>query len=434
MNLTGFRAGAGRAEILFPADMFPTDNLYGVHDNPCARILVLDAGVRVAIAALEVVNAPDGVIHTARKNIEKLTQTPYDNIWVHVTHAITTPHQPGGPGMKPGSPPPPQPPKGPQDPDAPKKRDLFVAAIEKAVVTAATAAAESFGEASFGVGVGHCDVNVNRDIETPFGWWISQNPEEYSNKEMTILRVDKATGEPLAFLISYGLKPSAIDQSERKSPARKVSADVPGVACRMMEEAYGAPCLFCMSAAGDQVPREQAWYEIVLEDGTVGEVDHGVEKGYEIVERLGTEMGNDAIQIAAQISCTETETSISTASGCVSCDTRETKPGPPSPKKELEYKKDGSVSLSAEVIQMGDIAFVAVKPETNAITEKQLQEGSPFKHTLLISMVNGGMKYLPDQSAYDRVTWEAQRSMLMPGAAEKWVQCATDMLHNLKGD
>lgn len=50
------RAGAGKAEIIFPAEMFPTDNLVGVHDTPAVRILVLDSGVRVAIVSAEMVN------------------------------------------------------------------------------------------------------------------------------------------------------------------------------------------------------------------------------------------------------------------------------------------------------------------------------------------------------------------------------------------
>ena len=78
------------------------------------------------------------------------------------------------------------------------------------------------------------------------------------------------------------------------------------------------------------------------------------------------------------------------------------------------------------------MALVAVKPEVNVITEKQLQEWSPFETTLLLSMVNGGLKYMPDAGSYERCTWESQSAMLMPGAAERWVEETVSALKALR--
>ena len=65
----------------------------------------------------------------------------------------------------------------------------------------------------------------------------------------------------------------------------------------MVEEAFGAPCLFCMPAAGDQYPKEMALYFDLNEDGTeMVKVDLGVKAGLEIVNRLGDEMGGKAIE------------------------------------------------------------------------------------------------------------------------------------------
>jgi|GEM_PF-135419 len=430
-------AGAGRAEIRFPADMFPTDKLYGVHDAPCARVLLFECGVRAAIVSLELVNAPEDSVESVRKNVEAITGTPFANIWVHVTHAITTPHAPGGPfggpgGRKPGAPKPPMGGGFKPDPDAPRKRKIFIAAIDEAAKQAAEQAIACFREARLCVGEGQSLVNVNRDVETPFGWWIAQNPEGPSNKTMTVVRFDGVDGKPIGALVSYGLKPSAIDMAGQGSEDRKVSADVPGCACRMAEETLGAPVLFCMSAAGDQVPREQAFYERVTETGEVERVDLGMEKGYEIVERLGREMGGDILRTADAAAEADVSAPVLHETGRILCGLKERAPGFMSPKKELDFKQDGEDFVDAEILTLGDIAFVAIKPETNTQTELELKTASPFKHTLLISMVNGGMKYMPDRSAYDRVTWEAQSAMVMPGTAEKWVERVTDMLKDAK--
>ena len=44
-------------------------------------------------------------------------------------------------------------------------------------------------------------------------------------------------------------------------------------------------------------------------------------------------------------------------------------------------------------------------------------------------MINGGMKYMPDKKSYDELHWEALSSMLMPGAAEKFVETALEILN-----
>lgn len=434
MNIGKLRAGAGRAEIIFPQEMFPTDMLVGVHDNPCARVLVLDNGIRVAIASLEMVNVEGNELNAARKTIEELTGTPYENIWVHVTHAITTPHTPGGPNFgKPRMPGQLGPPPGKKiDPDAGKKRAIFSEMIAKAVREAATEAAATFREARIGAGTGQCLVNSNRDVETPFGWWVNISPDEPSNKTMTVVKVEALDGAPIGFLVSYGIKPCAIDQAGRKDGTAMVSADVPGVACRMVEEALGAPCMFCMSAAGDQVPREQASLEFVDEEGKAVMKDYGFDKGLEIVARLGKEMGEDAVEIAKAVVCKDDCAPIGCTAGKVLVKMSDGGGRLNGPLRSKEYKEIGTDDVDVGAIRVGDIAFVAAKPEMNARTELELWADSPFEHTLLITMVNGGMKYMPDRSAYDRCTWEAQSSFLMPGAAEKWEKRAIDLLVNLK--
>ncbi len=445
MNTYQLKAGAGSSIIRFPDGFFPTDLLNGVHDDPSARILVLDAGERVAVVSIEMVNVPDDNIDMLRTEVEEITGTPYDHVWVHVTHPITTPHAPGGPHMRAdgtmmpvpagaGGPPKVGPDGKPhqEDPELPRKRRMFTELLSEAVRTAATAAAEGMSDAVCSVHTGRCEVNSNRDVETPFGWWVGINPDGYSNKSMEILRVDHTDGTPIGFLISYGIKPCAIDVSGNGSPDRKVSADVPGVACRMMEEKYGAPCLFCMSAACDQVPREQAIVDVVNDDGTVSSRDQGLEAGYEIVDRLGHEMGEAAIAIAGNEAEPEEGTEIFTASDSATLTMKAHDDRAHGPVKEADFEPGGEVELGADVICFGDTALVAVKPEINSQTEKELKEASPFAHTLLISMVNGGMKYLPDKAAYDKVTYEALGSKVMPGSAEKWVSCAVDLLKSVK--
>ena len=84
--------------------------------------------------------------------------------------------------------------------------------------------------------------------------------------------------------------------------------------------------------------------------------------------------------------------------------------------------------MPVEIISLGSVVLVAGKPEINAITERQLQKRSQYRNTLYLSMVNGGMKYMPDLESYHRISWESQASMLMPGAAEAFVDTAIKLM------
>ena len=302
--------------------------------------------------------------------------------------------------------------------------------VTQAAAEAAASAVTSLCPARMGVGTGTCDVNINRDVETPAGYWIGFNPEGPSNKTATILRFEDDEGAAIANVISYGLKPCAIDNSEMEQGTRLVSSDIPGRVCLHLEQEYGVPCLFMMAAAGDQVPKEQALVECVDADGTVRKVDAGVQKGLEIVERLGTQMEDDMRDIITGIRCTQKKVDVKTGSVSIPWDTKGRMKM--EPRQTVEFKAEGITDIAAEVITIGDVALIALKPELNTITEAQLQFASPYEHTLIASMTNGGQKYMPDAESYEKVTWEAQSSQLMPGAAEAWVEVTKNLLTDMK--
>jgi len=419
-------AGAGQSPICFPPELFPIEGFVSVHDDPSVRILLLDCNERVAIVCAEMVMLPPETIQAAKQIVGSITNTKEENIWVHTTHVITTPHAPhapigmGGVHLELSE---------EQKKELEYKLELFNKPLMAAIAKAAEDAASTFRAAKMGVGTGECHVNVNRDLETPHGWWISFAPEGPSNHTATILRFEDEAGVPIGALISYGLKPCCIDNSEMDVNNRQISSDVPGLACQLLEGQLGAPVLFAMSAAGDQVPVEQAWYDVVEVDGTVRKVDLGVQAGLEMVDRLGRRMAEELAPALAQIICDQAAPAICLDSSHIEW------PGKGRMKfqlrKSVEFTAEGTQKVDAMVMTIGNVALVGTKPEVNTVTEAQLQAASPYEHTLLISMVNGGFKYMPDQASYDHITWESQSSALMPGAAEAWVNEAANVLNRM---
>lgn len=397
---TALRAGAGNGEIVFSQDMFPVEGFNGViHDNPYARVLLLDDGTtRVAIAAVELVNIPADGITLCQQVISEKTGTPIENVWVHATHAITTPH-------------------GPSDE---QQLALYMESLNAAITEAAEEAMASFQPAVMGIGTGTCDVNANRDIEINGEQYYGLGSTEPSNKTMTIVRFDGADGSPIGFFISYGIKPTAIDNVEMSAGTRQISSDVPGLACRLMEEEFGAPALFCMPAAGDQIPKETTMY-YELKDGEAVLTETSVEDGLEIVDRLGTEMGETAIEIAESISAAGSDQVIGIGNTALTATTT---------------NRDGStgeVDVPVSAITLGDdLAFVGFQPELNCTTELELWDASPYAHTLLVSFLNGENKYMPDEHAYDVQSWEYKRTSYERGTAEKLVSAAAELLESMK--
>lgn len=417
-------AGFGRGTIRFPQEMFPTEGFCAVHDDPHARLMVLKTeGDGFALLALELVICPKDMVSVWRERIGAEFGLPAEKVWVHVNHTITTPHEPGPKG-------PPGKRSAPTAEDE-RKKALYRQAVEAGVSEAIDSAKADLTPAKLGWGAGECRVNGNRDVETPFGWWVGPAGDGPSNHTMNALRADGMDGGIKGIVLFYGLKPCAIDNSGMEENTRLVSSEVTGMACLALEERFGAPVLFCMTAAGDQVPVKQSLLDVVTEEGEAHQRDEGPERGIAYAGELGCQMAADAALIVGKIVCGESGGV--TAWGHVSFPWQKRRGGGRRKlMKTLEHVPEGETEVTAELFRLDDAALAAAKPEINCATEADLMRRSPFDRTILITMVNGDMKYMPDRLSFERGTWEAQSAMLMPGAAEKLVEAASEELRKMK--
>lgn len=403
---TDLYAGAGVGEIDFTG-MFdkpvggPYEGFSGeIADAPHARVLVLESNyTKVAIVSLELVNCPAEGIDICKDVVSKLTGTSVDNVWVHATHAITTPHLAGTNAQK----------------------VMYLSALQAAITKASKQAADSFQPAVAGVGTGICDVNNNRNVllNGKYYYGLGSTYGE-SDKTMTVLRVDSASGgDTIGFLVNYGMKPDVINNTQQSVNGRAISSDAPGYLCNRMEEEYGAPTLYLMGDAADQVAKKTAdYYTISSETGEVIRVELSVEDGLALAAEVGKDMTDVAAEIADAIDCQESSPIIALKSAAFSW-----------PNKD--GKTSGTVAVTVLRIG-GDLALVGLKPEVNALTGLALRDASPFANTAVVSFLNGDQKYMPNAEAYVDNTWEVSRTDLSSGAAEKFVDVAVGLLDALK--
>lgn len=421
------KAAFSKSEIIFSKEMFPLEGFSGIHDNPHVRMMYLEYGKeKMALAAVELVNVPQRAIEYCQRVISDVMDIPTEKVWVHMTHAITTPHEPGTmgpPGRRPYA-----------TGEDLRKRKLFYNSIEAAIDQAAGILKADVEEAYSGWGTGECLANQNRDVKTPYGWWIGENGTGPSNHEMKVLKIENVKGKLKGIFVNYGIKPCAIDNSGMRNGERLVSSECTGMACSLAEEKLGAPVLFVMGAAGDQIPLHMSLHEEVTDEGDVRYRDEGVEKGFAYAAEAGNMMCDSMIKIVAEIMCKAPTEENELCVGWKKIEflwKRRKASGPYRIQKELTHEPDGEAVFSAEVFRLGDTFFLAERPEVNTKTELELMEACPLKRVILMTMVNGEMKYLPDKESFEKSTWEAQSALLMPGAAEKFVEEATAAMNAL---
>ena len=123
----------------------------------------------------------------------------------------------------------------------------YLATLDEAVARAAARAAATLRPARVGWGTGRAEAGVNRRPRDDVGRaFIGEAPERPIDRRLGVFMVDDGTGEPLAALLWYGAHPNVL-----KADSNLASADWPGAARRVVEDALGCPVLFALGSAGD---------------------------------------------------------------------------------------------------------------------------------------------------------------------------------------
>jgi hypothetical protein len=317
-------------------------------------------------------------------------------------------------------------------PEARAKQELLRGAIRRAAGAAARRAAESLQDVTPRLGQSECRVSVNRDMETPEGFWIGRG-DGPTDPIMTVLRLDGPSGEPAAILIHYAVQPSVLDGSMLPDGGKAISGDLAGRLSAGLETRYpGATALFLLGAAGDQAPIQKAKTAFVR-GGRLIEEDLG-EAGLEILAGLSERMVQDAVRAmdgAEPLDDPEIRAARAdfTVPGKVmNPNLRELRPTRVPP-----YRPDGEKRAEVEVIAIGSLALAGVRPELGCVTARQIAGRSPYPGTLVLTMVNGGAKYMADADSYDKITYGAMNSPFAKGAAEKLADEAARLLKRVHG-
>ncbi|MEU4244111.1 hypothetical protein [Actinoplanes sp. NPDC026619] len=369
-------AGAGRARIVLPAGLFPVDGFVAERDPLHARVVLLERdGQRIALAVLDQTSIGAESLAGITAALSRAADVDPAQVLVCASHTFSAPHvMPGGP---------------------PELQRALDDAVEQAA-----GQARRMRPARIGFTVGTADVNVNRDVPTPGGWWLGTNETGPSDKELGVLRVDDEQGRPIAVLMNYAVQASAVHDSG----AKVVSADLAGAAAGHVERACpGAVALFLVGAAGDQAPTRTG--------------EHVGAAAVEAVERLGgadatprIRLVHDAVEVGAQPLPRREEIR---------------------PQRAYDYRAAGTTTAPLWAARIGGLGIAAVQAELTCTTGRWIKNNSPFPVTFVVTMANGAAKYMADAGSYGRVTYAAMNSQYAAGSAELVAVRLVEALHGL---
>lgn len=416
--------GRGKAEVRLTEECFPADGFTGVHDPLYVRVIVLEqGGERYGIMSAELTSMLPGTVAEYKQMLRKAAGVEPQNSWIAATHTFSAPHlrevpaHSGPDAVRPGA----------------SGRDIRVnGAFAEAAERAAREAAASMRPALCGAGEGVCLVNANRNMETREGWWLGCDAELFSDHTVPVLKFEAPDGAPLALLYAYDCQSSVMDMSRLADGSRLVSGDLLGSASAYVEKEYGEGfvALGLCGAAGDQEPQLKAKRNEIDRNGSLRTVDLG-EAGFALLDAQGSRLGAELLKAAERICCAEASVRAGRRDFLCSAKVMERNREKLHPTRSHAYVPDGTRLAEVQAFAVGGFAIVGTRAELAGKTASQLRSASPFAHTAVATMVDGGAKYMVDAEAYDRITYGAMNSPFWKGSAEKLVEEGLLLLQEL---
>ena len=360
-----------------------TAGFKSIHDDLNVRAIVVDDGAtQAALIGCEVIGISGALWEKIADRLTQETRIPRDHIMLASVHTHAAPAL----GTY----------NEPVEGDAVQKRADYVQKLEDAVVTAVRQAQASLQPARIGFGTGKANVSANRRArDGDGGWMLGNNPDGVSDKTVAVIKLETLSGEPLAIFANYAVHGTVL------GPANlQISADLPGATSRVVEKHYGGRVVapWTSGAAGDQDP--------IYRVGT----------DFRNVAALGQLLGEEVIRVADGIT-TSTRARIRGMQKVVTCPGKRTIQSP-GPNREYKTEDADPVPIRLSLLVINDIAIAGVSGEVLTNISLRLKKESPFNRTIMVTHCNGSSGYLPDDAAYDQVSYEIVTTRVKRGCAE----------------
>ena len=417
------QVGVGKTDIT-PALGTPMDGYYierlasNVHDELFVRAMVLEDGSNTLVLVVaDVIDVAPYGFTAARERIHKELNIPLSNIIISATHTHTGPSfsQPYEEFL------------------AQKILDAAAIAtqnLQPVIIKSGAGREENIsfhrrflmkdGTVKFNPGI------MNPDIVKPMG------PIDPS---VGIVYIETLDGNPVAVLVNFALHLDTIGGTE-------ISADFPFFMGQVLKKVIGEDLM------------------VFFGFGTCGNVNHinvkeeDTLEGYERAERIGYALAASIIreipaleiQNIHQLSSesevvyltmpqyTEEQIQAAKVNSKKKSDQIASTPEIREAMKIMRIYELNNEPIEAEVLTfgIGDVGIVALPGEIFVELGLEIKELSPFKNTLVLTLANNSIGYIPNKEAFQYGAYEVEVSMIAEGEGEKLVESSLGQLHDMK--
>jgi neutral ceramidase len=415
------KAGGGKSEFRIPGEYGESEGFTAQQHPVYTRALyLLDGDNKILIISVEMTSIFSSIIDLLKKAvIDKLREygvsITASQIWIAATHTFSVPHLPPEMSMLPEK--------------LRSSAEEYLSNLRTACIKSCVQAVSSCESVTVRVGRSQCFANCARDIKTDQGWWTGQNPDGYADHTLTAVSFVNSRNELKYILWNYPVQSSVLDHVALPDIGKIITSDLAGyVSDHFERKACPVIALFLVGAAGNQVPREAGSLKALNDLGkeVLESLENAVACGHEMETRsIDLKTAGKVISVPGKVMSHDRQ-----SLQPVKMDGNESAEA----LKKRIYQNAGEKTLTLEGIKLGDLALVGLTPELNIETAEAVCGQSPFRYTLINTMVNGASKYMADSISYERFTYEAQNSPYAQGAAEIAADKTVDLLKELAAE
>jgi neutral ceramidase len=351
----------------------------GVHDPIHHRIVALDDGQsQFVLVSTDLCMFSPSVYDEAARRLETATGVPALNFWWTVTHTHSAPEiGPSGvyPVLLPGRS------RHPVDTE-------YTAYIIDSLVTGAKQALAQLAPARLSSGTGMSLANINRrarDVDGRIS--LGLNPDGPADRQIGLLRLEKADGSPLALIANYAMHGTVLN-----GQFLQISGDAPGIVAAYVEQKLGAPMLYINGAAGDLAPI----YSVYPDPRSGHLTQFNVLLGDRILaanQRLPA--ATATVKLAAYEHWIESPR----------------KPSLSWTPELPRYQRGNLVRLPIRLLTINDTAIWSAPVELFCAIALEVRRQSPFPQTFYFGYTNGWIGYLPTKAGFAEGGYEPATSV-----------------------
>ena len=406
------RIGAAKADITPAADALPS-NFKSIHDPLYVRVLVLDnQSTKVVLIGADLIMMDEDTYQELAQHIATAAGCPIENILITCTHTHAAPRL---------------------------GENAYGEQFKKGVLQAVSQANASLQPGRVGYGTGLFHMNVNRDAVHPDKrtWYQGPNPDAPSDKTVAVVKFESLSGELIGVYMNYAMHANMMYMRN------EISGGFPGATSRYIEEVYDdqVVAIWTAGAGGDQNPlylrlaepaiAAQKLPQFIAAGGDPenvpalarfvdADLDPKIlDLNARLVNSIGQLLGEEVIRVMENITRTSSEVRIWSMHKTIQC------PG----RRRLDSGREGApgtyedadpIDIRLGLLLIGPIALAVVTGEPYNIIGQRLKKAAPYGHTIVVSLANGrSVGYIPDDSAYERHTFQVLNTRIKKGCAEQ---------------